>query len=116
MEPPYLSHKAIRNGCTFCKVSDGLVVAAVKTTPCSLLIFEIIDLKFSYGLLKETRLITFLGTFGQWHGVEVFAKSIVDLVNNHLNFLEKCERMETEPRQIHSLHMAWKEPGENPYP
>jgi glycosyltransferase involved in cell wall biosynthesis len=50
---------------------------------------EFIDLKMSFGLLKETRLITFLGTFGQWHGVEVFAKSIVDLVNNHRLFLEK---------------------------
>jgi glycosyltransferase involved in cell wall biosynthesis len=33
-------------------------------------------------------LVTFIGTFGQWHGVEVFAQAIRQLVDHHRGWLE----------------------------
>lgn len=50
---------------------------------------QIINLKLSYSLSSDTKLVTFLGTFGQWHGVEVLAKSIVELTSNHRAWLTK---------------------------
>jgi glycosyltransferase involved in cell wall biosynthesis len=50
---------------------------------------EIIDLKSKYDLSFDTKLVTFLGTFGQWHGVEILAKSIVDLVSKHRSWLDR---------------------------
>jgi glycosyltransferase involved in cell wall biosynthesis len=50
---------------------------------------EIINLKSKYGLIADTKLVTFLGTFGQWHGVEILAKSIVYLASNHRTWLDR---------------------------
>lgn len=50
---------------------------------------EINNLKSAYNLSPETKLITFLGTFGQWHGVEILAKSIVNLVTKHRSWLDQ---------------------------
>src|SRR6185295_19328459 len=36
----------------------------------------------------QAPLVTFIGTFGQWHGVEVFAQTIRDLVDHHRGWLE----------------------------
>jgi glycosyltransferase involved in cell wall biosynthesis len=46
-------------------------------------------LRTFYSLSPDIKIISFLGTFGQWHGVEILAKSIVQLVkNNKLWLLE----------------------------
>ena len=50
---------------------------------------EINNLKSKYDLSADTKLVTFLGTFGQWHGVEILAKSIVDLATKHRLWLER---------------------------
>jgi glycosyltransferase involved in cell wall biosynthesis len=50
---------------------------------------EINNLKSAYNLSPETKLVTFLGTFGQWHGVEILAKSIVNLFTMHRSWLDQ---------------------------
>lgn len=49
---------------------------------------QIESLKSMYSLPLDSKLITFLGTFGQWHGVEILAKSIVELASNHSKWLD----------------------------
>lgn len=49
---------------------------------------EITGLKSQYGLGREMKLITFLGTFGQWHGVDILARSIVELVKTKKEWLD----------------------------
>jgi glycosyltransferase involved in cell wall biosynthesis len=55
----------------------------------------IMELRKSLGLTVENTVATFIGTFGQWHGVEVLAKAIRQMVDEdeewlrqrHLHFL-----------------------------
>lgn len=42
-----------------------------------------------HGVPTGARLCTFIGTFGQWHGVEVLAHVIVALRQHHYDWLEK---------------------------
>lgn len=50
---------------------------------------EVMQLKSEMGLSINTKLLTFLGTFGQWHGVEVLAKSVVHLITYHEDWVIK---------------------------
>ena len=45
-------------------------------------------LRHSLGLAPDAVVVTFIGTFGQWHGVEVFARAIRRLVDHHRNWQE----------------------------
>lgn len=56
--------------------------------PSKFSVQQINELKISYNFLSNQMLITFLGTFGQWHGVDIFAKSIVQLVSKNKTFLD----------------------------
>lgn len=38
---------------------------------------------------SSQKIITFIGTFGQWHGVDLLADIIKDLVDNHKNWLDQ---------------------------
>lgn len=46
-------------------------------------------LRAEYGLAADDVVVTFIGTFGQWHGVEVFASSIAQLVEDRSDWLER---------------------------
>lgn len=50
---------------------------------------EKMSLRKKIGVFEDTRLLTFLGTFGQWHGVDVLAKGICELVKFNSEFLDK---------------------------
>ncbi len=50
---------------------------------------EIRALRSGYGIAEDAKVITFIGTFGMWHGVDVFARSIVELVRSHRELLER---------------------------
>jgi glycosyltransferase involved in cell wall biosynthesis len=52
---------------------------------------EIRALRRGYGLDEDAKVITFIGTFGMWHGVDVFARSIVELVHSHRDLLERTK-------------------------
>ncbi len=39
------------------------------------------------GIPREATVVTFVGTFGQWHGAEVLARSIVDLVDRNPSWI-----------------------------
>ena len=45
-------------------------------------------LKSDYNLCPEAKLVMFLGTFGQWHGVDILAKSIVNLRKQNRSWLD----------------------------
>jgi glycosyltransferase involved in cell wall biosynthesis len=45
-------------------------------------------LRRSLGVPEDSLLTTFLGTFGEWHGTDVFAEAIVELVDRHRGELE----------------------------
>ncbi len=47
------------------------------------------SLRHQYHLDHDAKLITFLGTFGKWHGTEILANSIKYLLNNKKNWLIK---------------------------
>lgn len=44
-------------------------------------------LRARYGIASHERLIAFIGTFGQWHGVDVLARAIARLRTNHSEWL-----------------------------
>ncbi|MCT7653103.1 glycosyltransferase family 4 protein [Aliarcobacter butzleri] len=46
-------------------------------------------LREKLGFNQNDKIFTFIGTFGAWHGVEFLANSIVDLVQNHKQELDK---------------------------
>ncbi len=56
---------------------------------------ERVALRARYGIAPHERLITFIGTFGQWHGVDVLAKAIARLCTDDLEWLQrnKCRFM-----------------------
>ena len=47
------------------------------------------ELRRSLGIAPDAVVVTFIGTFGQWHGVEVFARAIRRLVDQHRGWLER---------------------------
>ncbi|GAB5429119.1 MAG: hypothetical protein Devi2KO_25780 [Devosia indica] len=49
---------------------------------------EVAELRRGYGIAADARVVTFIGTFGMWHGVDVFAQAIVELVNSQRALLE----------------------------
>ncbi|KJS18996.1 MAG: hypothetical protein VR78_03745 [Hoeflea sp. BRH_c9] len=52
---------------------------------------EIRGLRRGYGIAEDATVITFIGTFGMWHGVDVFAQAIVNLVQGHRDLLERTK-------------------------
>lgn len=42
---------------------------------------ELLELRSKYGIPNDAVVVTFVGTFGQWHGVEVLAEAIKRLLN-----------------------------------
>jgi glycosyltransferase involved in cell wall biosynthesis len=49
---------------------------------------DVRDLRSRYRIDGAATVVTFVGTFGQWHGVEVLAKAIVSLRDEHPKWLE----------------------------
>lgn len=47
-------------------------------------------LRARYGIANDTIVATFIGTFGQWHGVDVFAVAIRQLIEHHSEWLERA--------------------------
>ena len=41
------------------------------------------SLRESLGLSLDDKIFTFIGTFGRWHGVDVLAQTVVELVDSH---------------------------------
>jgi len=52
---------------------------------------EIAELRRRYGIAADAHLVTFIGTFGMWHGVDVFAQAIVKLVLTRPDLLERVK-------------------------
>lgn len=50
---------------------------------------DVAEVRAHYGLSPESIVISFLGTFGQWHGVEVMGEAIRLLATAHRDFLEQ---------------------------
>jgi glycosyltransferase involved in cell wall biosynthesis len=46
-------------------------------------------LRARHGIADDAVLATFIGTFGQWHGAEVFARAIARLVETEANWLRR---------------------------
>jgi glycosyltransferase involved in cell wall biosynthesis len=51
--------------------------------------YDITKLRNSHGIHGEAVVVTFIGTFGQWHGIEVLAQSIRQLIDNHMGWVEE---------------------------
>ena len=49
---------------------------------------DIAELKKRYGIPSDAVLVTFVGTFGPWHGAEVFARSVVKMATTDLKRLK----------------------------
>ncbi|MBI5321093.1 glycosyltransferase [Bradyrhizobium sp.] len=49
---------------------------------------ELANLRKSYGIEEDALVVGFIGTFGQWHGVEFLAECIGDLVRDDRDWLE----------------------------
>jgi len=52
---------------------------------------EIAELRRRYGIAADAHLVTFIGTFGMWHGVDVFAQAIIKLVLTRPDLLERTK-------------------------
>jgi len=50
---------------------------------------ECANLRTRYGIAPHERLITFIGTFGQWHGVDVLARAIARLRTDDPEWLKR---------------------------
>jgi glycosyltransferase involved in cell wall biosynthesis len=50
---------------------------------------EICRLRAKYGIGKNEVLLTFIGTFGQWHGIEVLAEAIGQLIDEDIQWLKE---------------------------
>ena len=50
---------------------------------------EIEELRNRHAIDKDAVVVTFIGTFGEWHGIEVLASAILQLLNNHKEWLEE---------------------------
>lgn len=49
---------------------------------------DVAQVRLRYGLSPDSIVISFLGTFGQWHGVEVMGEAIRILATTHRDFLQ----------------------------
>ncbi len=49
------------------------------------------DLRQQYQLSRSAKVLTFIGTFGKWHGVDVLAKVIRELIDKHRTWLDQHE-------------------------
>ena len=49
---------------------------------------EVAELRRRHGIPADAVVVTFLGTFGQWHGAEVLAQAIRQLIDNHQGWVE----------------------------
>jgi glycosyltransferase involved in cell wall biosynthesis len=49
---------------------------------------EVAELRRCHGIPADAVVVTFLGTFGQWHGAEVLAQAIQQLIDNHQGWVE----------------------------
>ncbi len=47
------------------------------------------ELREGYGIPKDSLVVTFVGTFGPWHGAEVFAQAAAELAENDSALLDK---------------------------
>ncbi len=47
------------------------------------------NLREALGLNFNDRVFTFIGTFGKWHGVDILAKAIVNLVDTHRSIVDR---------------------------
>lgn len=52
---------------------------------------DLADLKQQYGIPKDALVAGFIGTFGQWHGIEFLAECIRDLARNDAAWLERSK-------------------------
>lgn len=52
---------------------------------------DLVDLKRQYGIPKDALVAGFIGTFGQWHGIEFLAECIRDLARNDAAWLERSK-------------------------
>jgi len=50
---------------------------------------ELAELRHRYGIADDALVAGFIGTFGQWHGVEFLAECIRDLVHDDIGWLER---------------------------
>lgn len=46
------------------------------------------NLRSKYNIAKDALVFTFVGTFGQWHGVDILAQAIHRLIKEHENWLQ----------------------------
>ncbi|NQU57972.1 MAG: glycosyltransferase, partial [Rhodospirillales bacterium] len=49
---------------------------------------DIAELRKSYGISADSLVVTFVGTFGPWHGAEVFARSVAELAAKDREWLK----------------------------
>lgn len=49
---------------------------------------DVRGLRHGYGIAEDATMVTFIGTFGMWHGVDIFAHAIVSLVNDNRELLD----------------------------
>ncbi len=49
---------------------------------------EIAELRNRHGIHGDAVVVTFVGTFGQWHGTEVLAQAIRQLIDDHQDWME----------------------------
>jgi glycosyltransferase involved in cell wall biosynthesis len=56
---------------------------------------EIASLRARHGIPSDSVVVTFIGTFGQWHGIEILAKAIRQLIDNRQEW--------AEARKVHFL-------------
>jgi glycosyltransferase involved in cell wall biosynthesis len=47
---------------------------------------DVAQLRASYGIAPGAVVVTFVGTFGQWHGADVFARSVRHLLDEHTDW------------------------------
>ncbi|MET4169708.1 glycosyltransferase involved in cell wall biosynthesis [Bradyrhizobium sp. LA6.1] len=52
---------------------------------------DLADLKRQHGIPKDALVAGFIGTFGQWHGIEFLAECISDLARNDAAWLERSK-------------------------
>jgi glycosyltransferase involved in cell wall biosynthesis len=49
---------------------------------------DIAELRNRHGIHGDAVVVTFVGTFGQWHGIEVLAQAIRQLIDDHQDWME----------------------------
>lgn len=57
-------------------------------TPARFTAAETTALRARYGLSPEDIVVAFIGTFGKWHGVDVLARAIRTLIDDHRDWLD----------------------------